>query len=108
MSFHIERTMSIGTLINVGALLIACVAAYFSFKESIADAGEAATRAEKLSTGNVEHISELKDIVSDLAKSIAVQNSTVTHTNELLTLKSQHLEQRLDALKERIDRERRP
>lgn len=100
----IDRKVSVGTLMNLGALILACAAAYYSFKESIADAGEMAARAEKLSSANTSQISDLQGIVSQLTSAIAVQNNTLTYSKELQALNTKNIEQRLDDLKERIDR----
>lgn len=98
MSFKIERTVSVGTLITIFFVVVGGIGMYFTVVNDVADAGEAAVRAEKLSAQNTAQIHDLNKAVHEITTAIVKQNETVKWQYQI------H-KNRIDNLKERINRQ---
>ena len=81
----------------IGTILLAVSAAWFALKGEVADAGEAAARAQKLSTQNTQQISTLEAIVNELVTAIKVEHETVK-------LKLGYLKERMGGFERRMYR----
>ena len=80
-----------------GTMLVAVSAAWFALRGDVADAGEAAARAQKLSTQNTQQISTLEAIVNELVTAIKVEHETVK-------LKLGYLKERMGGFERRLYR----
>ena len=81
----------------IGTMLVAVSAAWFDIRGEVANAGEAAARAQELSALNTKQISTLEAIVNKLVTAINVEHETVE-------LKLGYLKERMDDFKRRRDR----